>query len=99
VSRRTSKVTFQRPRGEGAIGYHLEEETTPVKMVGVEGGDHQRSERSPAMKVSRAWRLGEGVGEPSSSFKVQLKDDHFFFGLMTLMKIFIIPRQTTFDSH
>jgi hypothetical protein len=30
VSRRTSKETFQRPRREGAIRYHLEEEKTPV---------------------------------------------------------------------
>jgi hypothetical protein len=40
-TRRTSKVTFQQPRGEGAIRYHLEEEETSVKMVGLEGGDHQ----------------------------------------------------------
>jgi hypothetical protein len=82
---RDSKETFQRPRGEGAIWYHLEGEKTPEMKIGSEREDHQRSRRSPVRKLSRArgWWVR---GEPS------LRDlPHVFFLVVTLYCIDMDP--------
>jgi hypothetical protein len=44
--------------------YHLVEEKTPMKMIGAVLKDHQRSGRSPAMKVARGGEVVEVGGEP-----------------------------------
>jgi hypothetical protein len=66
-----------------------------VKMVGREGGDHQRSRRSPAVKVSRAWGWGGEVGAPSSShisvFLVPIRSREEWIGQVLFLQFIHLP--------
>jgi hypothetical protein len=59
-------------RGERRHGYHLDKETTLVKMIGSEIQDHHCLGRSPAKKRPKAWRVGGWEREPSVSSSTHL---------------------------
>jgi hypothetical protein len=44
-------------------GYHLADQETPSRLIGVEGGDHQRRGRSPEVKVL-GWRTARNRHVP-----------------------------------